>query len=331
VPREGTMQEQAPDLEAKHELEPRATPPFKPKPALDLTSDPQTVAAHGRGDEIGYLADLEVADLGDSADLADVQDAAYSPERVGATRRDDFVSLRELTETDVSPEPLDRAKQEVLYTSPEIVPQGQWPADGDAVSQLDQGPSHHIPNTAGFAALSLDPGDPRPVVNHFSSGSAHSQEHEGLEESVSSRRARLSRRNDPDPIMAPDKLPTFESPGFQSTPESPSQVEVSLRSPQFRVRSMPSSFQDCECDSLRKRVAELELHVEALEGALEARAMATVSLRAKAIKGASPKNNSVARLREECDSLRLTVDFRKYHALEFSGVVEAHDRFDMAN
>jgi hypothetical protein len=89
--------------------------------------------------------------------------------------------------------------------------------------------------------------------------------------------------------------------------------EVSLKSPQARIRG----FSGCaECKVLRSRVSELEETAQALEGALEARAMATVSLRAK-VGGGSPKSGSdKARLREECDSLRLTVDFCSSYIFE---------------
>lgn len=101
--------------------------------------------------------------------------------------------------------------------------------------------------------------------------------------------------------------------------ESPRHDEVNLKSPQASRRRAFGSCRDCEV--LQRRVSELEQTAEALEGALEARAMATISARASktpshtwgspfasATKGPSEK----ARLREECDSLRLTVDFCKF-------------------
>lgn len=101
--------------------------------------------------------------------------------------------------------------------------------------------------------------------------------------------------------------------------ESPRHDEVNLTSPQASRRRAFGSCRDCE--ALQRRVSELEQTAEALEGALEARAMATISARANKIpsntwgspftsatKGPSEK----ARLREECDSLRLTVDFCKF-------------------
>lgn len=108
-------------------------------------------------------------------------------------------------------------------------------------------------------------------------------------------------------IDPPDN--TDEPNESEHAPESPSHVVVSLKSPQHKSRSFGFG---CDCDALQKRIEDLEEHVRALESALEARAIASTSLRARNGRGASPRMTPASRLQEECDSLRMTVDFRKY-------------------
>jgi hypothetical protein len=140
-----------------------------------------------------------------------------------------------------------------------------------------------------------------------------------LEHSVSSRRLRTSRWSDV-PSTATPNIEADAAGGFDDDvgeppmqPVSPSHVEVSLKSPQMHSRSYsPSTFsyheQHCnQCEAFKVRIDELEEHNEALQSALEARAMANISLRAKT---SSPRSSSSSQLREEVDSLRLTVDFR---------------------
>jgi hypothetical protein len=146
-----------------------------------------------------------------------------------------------------------------------------------------------------------------------------------LEESVCYRRLQMPRRNDmqlpptpePDPGASGSGDGFAESPVGADQPLSPSHVEVSLKSPQMQPRTFPpapfSYHEHCEqCQKLKVRIEELEQHKDALESALEARAMASVSLRAK---GVSPKSKSSSRLREEVDNLRFTVDFCSFRVL----------------
>lgn len=129
---------------------------------------------------------------------------------------------------------------------------------------------------------------------------------DGLEESVSTRRLRYARRSAP-PAASGAVVADDDGDAALTGGASP-RHEVSLKSPQSRAQRFASGC--VECEVLRRRVAELEDSKQALEGALEARAMATLAARAK---GASPRApGEKARLREECDSLRLTVDFRTF-------------------
>jgi hypothetical protein len=131
-----------------------------------------------------------------------------------------------------------------------------------------------------------------------------------LEHSVSSRRLRTSRWSDV-PSTATPNIEADAAGGFDDDvgeppmqPVSPSHVEVSLKSPQMHSRSYsPSTFsyheQHCnQCEAFKVRIDELEEHNEALQSALEARAMANISLRAKT---SSPRSSSSSQLREEVD------------------------------
>lgn len=141
---------------------------------------------------------------------------------------------------------------------------------------------------------------------------------DNLEDSVQSRRSRLSRRNFPEAGSSRYDPDLNDEP---ETPEPSSPFEVSLKSPNEKTNSCPpeGGSPTCECEVLRKRVEELEIHVDALESALNAKSIASLSQRAKSGRHSSPRWSSNARLREECDSLRLTVDFRKF-GIPFSGL-----------
>jgi hypothetical protein len=291
-----------PEYDTEHETEAKPEQVAELDPEVEHPPDHETQSFPSR---VTYLYDtVDLADLG-----ADARGDSCKPECLPPV---DLNEVAKPPRPDArSPDPPNVQHPSSSYESPDIVPQGQWPGDDEMEQKLRRDIIHEFADTTvEFSGLNLAGGMARCDMEVQPDKNDYGLDDESLEESVSSRRGRLSRRNDPASSLSHDSIPVLESTGFHSSPESPSQVEVSLRSPQFRVRSMPGSFRDCECDSLRKRVAELEIHVEALEGALEARAMATVSLRAKAIKGVSPKATAMARLREECDSLRLTVDFR---------------------
>lgn len=125
---------------------------------------------------------------------------------------------------------------------------------------------------------------------------------DGLEECVMSRRSHMRRNMCIKPVV----------------PEEGNMFDITRETEVLSLQSgngdAPKETAEAECikceqcTSRQQKIDELEMHLEALESALAARAMESVALRAKSLKGNSA-NGIVTRLRDENDSLRLTVDF----------------------